>query len=662
MSDDGSDTSHTLDLVGEDGDFADWTEENEEARLTRCLFSSQTHASPAAALSHAASTFGFDLRVLYKQHGMEFYQVMQCLNYARWCTKEHVGDPPAAAAAAATGIASGAHRDEKFLAPALTDDPLLFDWEDFVGVGIDNETVEDDQAAEAKARKMAEQGDELADNAQLAATLAVLRAENEALKMRVLEMSARLGESLTVDDAPTNVGASLGFVGDAVFGKEAPKTYPKPKRGSAPAKRNGDAPTSQSLIDDNYFGSYGYFDIHRTMLDDVARTAAYRVALEENPSCVHGKKVLDIGCGTGILSMFAARGGASEVVGIDGAADIAAVARANVKHNGFDGTIKIVQGKVEELLAQAGGVANDAGGTSTEEDTDPNASNLLQPHSFDVLVSEWMGYALLFESMFDTVILARDTLLKPGGAVLPDIATIHIAGFGRNATSLPFWDDVYGFEMPTVQSKLTSDEYLKTAVVAPVKGAHCVTSSREIKRLDLSTVSVNDLDFTCGTVTLVARSDGIRGDEHDKQVTAGAGEGATGLTQRSTIVDEDAAGPVMVHGVVLWFDTLFSERFSSEKPGVLSTSPHARGTHWAQTMLHFPEPIALWTGTDEDCVSSEKDAIGSVANPASSIKVRVGMAKCLEKERARALDISLEYNVVGADGTEGSKKVRIYRV
>lgn len=662
MSDDGSDTSHTLDLVGEDGDFADWTEENEEARLTRCLFSSQTHASPAAALSHAASTFGFDLRVLYKQHGMEFYQVMQCLNYARWCTKEHVGDPPAAAAAAAAGIASGAHRDEKFLAPALTDDPLLFDWEDFVGMGIDNETVEDDQAAEAKARKMAEQGDELADNAQLAATLAVLRAENEALKMRVLEMSARLGESLTVDDAPTNVGASLGFVGDAVFGKEAPKTYPKPKRGSAPAKRNGDAPTSQSLIDDNYFGSYGYFDIHRTMLDDVARTAAYRVALEENPSCVHGKKVLDIGCGTGILSMFAARGGASEVVGIDGAADIAAVARANVKHNGFDGTIKIVQGKVEELLAQAGGVANDAGGTSTEEDTDPNASNQLQPHSFDVLVSEWMGYALLFESMFDTVILARDALLKPGGAVLPDIATIHIAGFGRNATSLPFWDDVYGFEMPTVQSKLTSDEYLKTAVVAPVKGAHCVTSSREIKRLDLSTVSVNDLDFTCGTVTLVARSDGIRGDEHDKQVTAGAGEGATGLTQRSTIVDEDAAGPVMVHGVVLWFDTLFSERFSSEKPGVLSTSPHARGTHWAQTMLHFPEPIALWTGTDEDCVSSEKDAIGSVANPASSIKVRVGMAKCLEKERARALDISLEYTVVGADGAEGSKKVRIYRV
>ena len=36
-------------------------------------------------------------------------------------------------------------------------------------------------------------------------------------------------------------------------------------------------------MDENYFGSYSYFDIHRVMLDDVARTAAYRVALEQNP-------------------------------------------------------------------------------------------------------------------------------------------------------------------------------------------------------------------------------------------------------------------------------------------------------------------------------------------------------------------------------------------
>ena len=32
----------------------------------------------------------------------------------------------------------------------------------------------------------------------------------------------------------------------------------------------------------------------------------------------------------------------------------------------------------------------------------------------DVLVSEWMGYALLFESMLDSVLVARDRFLRPG--------------------------------------------------------------------------------------------------------------------------------------------------------------------------------------------------------------------------------------------------------
>jgi protein arginine N-methyltransferase 3 len=390
------------------------------------------------------------------------------------------------------------------------------------------------------------------------------------------------------------------------------------------------------------------------MLDDVARTAAYRVALEQNPSCVKGKRVLDIGCGTGILSMFAARGGAAKVVGVDGAAEIAAVARANAAHNGFGDVITIVQGKVEELLrADASSAA-------------PEGSETLQKHSFDVLVSEWMGYALLFESMFDTVIEARDFLLKPGGAILPDVAVLHVAGFGRNATSLPFWDDVYGFEMPCVQKSLAEDA-IKAAIVAPVRGAHVVTDSREIRRLDLATVAAKDLDFTAAEVVLAARTDGVRGDEVDASVTAGAGEGATGLTQRSVVLDTDAGGPVMVHGVVLWFDTLFSERFSAETPGALSTSPHERQTHWAQTMLHFPEPIAL--NPPGGCETARGDetrrdsgALGARSNPCASIRVRVGMAKCAEEERVRGLDVSLEYVAVGAGGEEGERKARMYRV
>lgn len=37
--------------------------------------------------------------------------------------------------------------------------------------------------------------------------------------------------------------------------------------------------------------------------------------------------------------------------------------------------------------------------------------------SVDVIISEWMGYFLLRESMFDSVICARDRWLKPTGVM-----------------------------------------------------------------------------------------------------------------------------------------------------------------------------------------------------------------------------------------------------
>ena len=70
---------------------------------------------------------------------------------------------------------------------------------------------------------------------------------------------------------------------------------------------------------DGYFGSYSHFGIHEEMLKDQVRTKSYMNACLQNKKQFRGKIVLDIGCGTGILSIFAARAGAKHVYGVDNA-------------------------------------------------------------------------------------------------------------------------------------------------------------------------------------------------------------------------------------------------------------------------------------------------------------------------------------------------------
>lgn len=59
-------------------------------------------------------------------------------------------------------------------------------------------------------------------------------------------------------------------------------------------------------------------------------------------SDVCSKVVLDVGCGTGVLSCFAARAGARKVIGVD-RSDIVIKAREVVRANGFDGVVTLVQ-------------------------------------------------------------------------------------------------------------------------------------------------------------------------------------------------------------------------------------------------------------------------------------------------------------------------------
>ncbi|RYG52097.1 class I SAM-dependent methyltransferase [archaeon] len=137
---------------------------------------------------------------------------------------------------------------------------------------------------------------------------------------------------------------------------------------------------------DYYSDSYAHFGIHEEMLKDEVRTRAYMNAIVNNPHLFRGKVVLDVGCGTGILSMFAAKAGAKRVIGVD-YSNIITQAKEIVKANKLDHIVTLVQGKVEEI-SLPDGITH-----------------------VDIIISEWMGYFLLYESMLDTVLYARDKWL-----------------------------------------------------------------------------------------------------------------------------------------------------------------------------------------------------------------------------------------------------------
>lgn len=99
---------------------------------------------------------------------------------------------------------------------------------------------------------------------------------------------------------------------------------------------------------DYYYGSYSSFHIHEEMLKDTVRTRTYQRAIMDNPMDFKDKIVMDIGAGTGILSIFAARAGAKHVYAIE-FAEIAIFAREIIKRNGLEDKITVIKGKMEEI-------------------------------------------------------------------------------------------------------------------------------------------------------------------------------------------------------------------------------------------------------------------------------------------------------------------------
>lgn len=161
------------------------------------------------------------------------------------------------------------------------------------------------------------------------------------------------GLNSKADDGETDPGIELEGKDGPVDGQgldvsTAQVLYKHPRENEAPASAGATAPYTQAEEDDYYFNSYAHFGIHEEMLKDDIRTRAYRDSLLKNAHLLKDKVVLDIGCGTGILSMFAAQAGAKHVYAVD-MSDIADTAREIVRANGLSDVITVIKGNIEEL-------------------------------------------------------------------------------------------------------------------------------------------------------------------------------------------------------------------------------------------------------------------------------------------------------------------------
>lgn len=108
-------------------------------------------------------------------------------------------------------------------------------------------------------------------------------------------------------------------------------------------ERMEDVPAEEMTSRDYYFDSYAHFGIHEEMLKDEVRTLTYRNSMYHNKHLFNGKVVMDIGCGTGILSMFAAKAGAKKVLAVE-CSNIVEYARKIIETNKLDHIITIVKG------------------------------------------------------------------------------------------------------------------------------------------------------------------------------------------------------------------------------------------------------------------------------------------------------------------------------
>lgn len=239
-------------------------------------------------------------------------------------------------------------------------------------------------------------------------------------------------------------------------------------------------------VDEGYFGSYSGSAIHESMLSDTIRTTSYRDAIMKNAAYFKDKVVLDVGCGTGILSMFAAKAGAKKVIAVDNS-EMLNYAKKIVARNGLEGQIFCVKGKIEDNVID----------------------DLLAPdENVDIVVSEWMGYGLYYENMLPSVIYARDRYTtKEDGIMMPSHSQIFLECLTASgkADRVNWWKNVYDFDMEDMQTMITSE-----AQVDIVDPEFVISDRKMVHELDLNIAQDEDLDFVVPFELNVNRAEPLR--------------------------------------------------------------------------------------------------------------------------------------------------------
>lgn len=149
----------------------------------------------------------------------------------------------------------------------------------------------------------------------------------------------------------------------------------------------------------DYFDGYGDLNVHKALLTDKARIDAYYEAILKNKDRIKDKVVMDVGAGTGILSIFCAKAGAKKVYAVEACHKLIPILNDVVKDNNCESIVEVIYGEVESIEV---------------------------PDNIDVLISEWMGHYLLHESMIESIINAR-RFLSSDSLILPHKATIYVA-------------------------------------------------------------------------------------------------------------------------------------------------------------------------------------------------------------------------------------------